>query len=911
MDERTITADLERRLADIETRHRLLIDSWAQAEWEADPDGVVVVDSPSWRAYTGQTVDEWLGHGWLDAIHPDDRAFAERQWREAISTLGLVDAEFRLRAPDGGWRWTNVRAAPLLGAGSQIEKWVGINIDIDARKRTEAALRASEENFRTLFASMSQGYTEQEIVRDADGRAIDHRMLSANPQYERLTGVPLALALGRTGQEIVPGIESAWIERFDRLVTTGQPQHFEQEVADLGRWFDVHAYPRGGDRFAMLYDNITERKGAEADLRESEERQAALLKLSDLLRPLADPVLIQDVAARFVGEQLNVSRAVYVEFMTEAGEEIVVVEREHRAPDAASFIGRHPADQFGPDVHDLRIGRTIAVSDTEAEHSSESLKEIWRTLGVRARLGIPLLKEGRLVAGFGVHSVDPRPWRAIDITLVEETAERTWAAVERARAEAALRESETRFQQFAKASAAGLWMRNADTGVMEFVSPAISAIYGVEPDALLGDVARWAALIVPEDRDTALAHMEAARQGEVAAHEFRIQRPSDGAFRWIKATDFPLRDNGHILRIGGIAEDVTEAKLAAEHSRVLLAELQHRVRNIMALLRSITNRTAEGADSVTEYRSLLMGRLMAFARVQALLTRAANVSVGIRAIVHDEVSVQAQHEGQYVIEGPDVVLSPKAAEVLTLAIHELVTNAVKYGALSTSLGKVTVRWSTATKRGRPWLSFDWTEEGAPQRPASTSNAPHRRGFGSELIEARIPYELRGRGEVTIKRGGAHCYLEFPLRDSASILETGAPQRATVSGGAIDMTGEADLTGLRVLVVEDDYYLASDTARALRGAGADVMGPCATEADARAALADRRPDAVVVDINLGPGPSFKLAETLEDNGIPFVFTTGYDPEVIPAEFESIERLQKPLQLRQIIGAVARLSSPVTR
>ena len=123
---------------------------------------------------------------------------------------------------------------------------------------------------------------------------------------------------------------------------------------------------------------------------------------------------------------------------------------------------------------------------------------------------------------------------------------------------------------------------------------------------------------------------------------------------------------------------------------------------------------------------------------------------------------------------------------------------------------------------------------------------------------------------------------------------------------MDMTGEPDLTGRRVLNVEDDFYLATDAARALRGAGADVTGACATEEDARAELAEQRPNAVAVDINLGPGPSFKLAEHLKDNGIPFVFTIGYDAEVIPVEFESVERLEKPLQLRQIVGAVAKLT-----
>lgn len=120
-----------------------------------------------------------------------------------------------------------------------------------------------------------------------------------------------------------------------------------------------------------------------------------------------------------------------------------------------------------------------------------------------------------------------------------------------------------------------------------------------------------------------------------------------------------------------------------------------------------------------------------------------------------------------------------------------------------------------------------------------------------------------------------------------------------------MTGEANLSGRRVLVIEDDFYLATDAVRALQGAGAEVLGPCPTEATARDEMDEQRPDAAVVDINLGSGPSFKLAEMLKDRGIPFVFTTGYDPEVIPAEFDGVERLQKPLKLRQIVNAVSHL------
>jgi DNA-binding response OmpR family regulator len=123
-----------------------------------------------------------------------------------------------------------------------------------------------------------------------------------------------------------------------------------------------------------------------------------------------------------------------------------------------------------------------------------------------------------------------------------------------------------------------------------------------------------------------------------------------------------------------------------------------------------------------------------------------------------------------------------------------------------------------------------------------------------------------------------------------------------------MNEDQGLKGRRVLVVEDEYYIATDAARALRSAGAEVVGPCASEEAASAEVVKQRPDAVVVDINLGGGPSFRLAERLKDRGIPFMFVTGYDEDVIPAQFDEIERLQKPVELRQMIEAVSRLVAP---
>ncbi|MFC5344516.1 PAS domain S-box protein [Brevundimonas staleyi] len=903
-------AHAEAALRESEARFRAIAEQTEAGVATADREGRLIWVNDRLAEIVVRQPDDAMRLSIQDYTHPDDWAENERLFRRMIEDGVPFVLEKRLGHPDGGTRWNRVSVSPRRDASGRVVGGIAVAIDISDRKQAEETLRESEERMRLAIAATGLGTFDWDLATDR---------VVVNARFREIVGLPAGgeVIASAMMDGVVHPDDRDWVDA--RIAAAMDPAssgayEFEHRAATPHgvRWLltsgQVYFVGEGDRRRAVrIVGNdldITERKKAEARLRESEERQTFLLKLSDALRPLADPEDIQHTAMRLLGEQLRLSRAQYYT-ADETGEYLSSTGGYTDGVPAA--VGSFRLIEFGKYAYDgFHAGETQVVSDARTDpRISEAVLKSYETVGFLAFIGVPFVQRGRFLGTVAVHQAGPRQWTESERIMVEETAQRAGAAMEQVRAETALRESEARFQQFAAASSGGLWIRSAETLKMEYVSPAIGTIYGVAPDDLFDGLEAWARHIVPEDRDIALEHIHRARQGEAVVHEFRIQRPSDRSFRWIRDTDFPLFDDqGRVQRIGGIAEDVTDARLAVEHQGVLLAELQHRVRNIMAMLRSVTARTADGARSVEDYRTLMIGRLMALARTQTLLTRSANTGVEIGELIREELLAQAGHEGQYDLIGPEVVISPKAAEVLSLAVHELATNALKYGALARSDGTVTVRWTVAQPNGQPLLRLDWSEQRSP--PADWS-PPTRSGFGSQLIEQRVPYELGGRGKIEVRPEGARAWIEFPLRSGDSILETDAPLRTSVFGGSMDMTGEPSLSGLTVLVLEDEFYLAQDVSSALRGAGAEVLGPFPTEAAALTAIGDRRPDAAVLDINLGSGPSFEVARVLRGD-IAVLFLTGYDAEAIPAEFAEVPRLQKPIELREVVRSLARMSAP---
>ncbi len=763
----TLASEMPLPLGENEARLRLLLGSVAQAVWEADAGGVVVKDSPSWRAYTGQTVDEWLGYGWLDAIHPEDRSFSERQWREAIAAGRIVDTEFRLRGPDGGWRWTNVRATPVLDGNGQIASWAGLNIDIDARRRAEDALQESARRHEFLLAlnDVLRPLADPTDIQTAAMQALGRHLNASRVAYTQIAADEYIIERDYTADvpsmagrypiaSFGPNKTAAYREGVTRVIVDAELDTFNDPAAVAnfaalgvragigvplfknGRMVAtlvVHQRePRNWTAHDVAVAEETaertwaalERARAEASLRRSEEKYRTLFE--NLGQGYAECELIRDGSGRAVNFR---------------------------------YIALNPAFErlTGFKVAEM-LGRTArdAVPDLPSSHF-DMYEQIVES-------GSPTRRE---------YKIDPLD-RWYENHIYPGVGDRFFALyediTERKHAERALNESERRLKTLVQGVPQLVW-RAIDGGKWTWASPQWTDYTGQAEQDSRGD--GWLEPVHPFDRERILRiWREAAEGGEFHA-DYRVRHAEDGCYRWFQTRATPVRDNaGAIVEWLGTSTDVDDLRRLQERQQVLLAELQHRVRNILAVTRSIISRSDDGERSTQDYVAHLQGRIAALARTQVLLTRTAGTEVDLEMLIRDEILSQAGSENQFVLNGEAVAVSPKCAEVLTLAIHELATNATKYGAFSRPSGRLTVNWSTEVREGANWLVIVWREHGVPIVGA----VPRRYGFESELISRRIPYELKGHGRIDLKPGGLESRIEFPLVDGESILQTDAGGR---------------------------------------------------------------------------------------------------------------------------------------
>jgi len=406
-------------------------------------------------------------------------------------------------------------------------------------------------------------------------------------------------------------------------------------------------------------------------------------------------------------------------------------------------------------------------------------------------------------------------------------------------------------------------------------------IFGVEPKNFQISTDNIRNLLHPDDWEPLRQVVWRMAKGERTQQvEFRVRRPN-GELRWCTGTAAASVDAaGNVVRISGVTIDVTDRKEAEERQVLLAREVDHRARNALAIIQSIIRLTR--AKSVDEYVATVEGRIKALALAHTLLSDSRWHGADLGTLVAEEFA--PYRSGNKVeLKGPNVSLSPATAQGIALALHELATNAAKHGALSSLKGKVGLTWQLQSDI----LTLHWVENGGP--PIKT---PSARSFGLKVIKASIEQQLGGKTTFDWNPKGLRCDLSIALRDvKESRQHDNAHQSNGGNGAAIALN---KLDKRRVLVVEDEALVGIMIQECMTELGFQIVGPVCTASDALAAAKDGDFDAAILDINLGDGMVYQVAEILARRHVPFVFVTGYDADSVDSRFRDIPVLQKPVE-----------------
>ena len=343
-----------------------------------------------------------------------------------------------------------------------------------------------------------------------------------------------------------------------------------------------------------------------------------------------------------------------------------------------------------------------------------------------------------------------------------------------------------------------------------------------------------------------------------------------------------------ILRRADIVNN--ERRAAQESQAILIAELNHRVKNILALIRSLVRQSRQNAVTMEGFAGDLEHRIRALALAHDQLTQTGWHRAPLRRLLEAEARAWTNSADRVSLVGPGVTLDSRAYQALALVFHEMMTNAAKYGALSRSAGRLDVTWSRESGGD---LRIEWRELGGP--PVMP---PQRRGFGSVIVEQTVPFELRGEARVQYLTQGVHGTFLIP---ASHIGEASEDEVRT----EVRVEVPVELNAKRLLLVEDSMMIALDAQAMLAEEGLDVE-VAGTIADAERLLSVDNFDVAVLDVNLSGETSFGVADKIIALGLPFVFATGYGESIVmPERFRAVPVVSKPYDggaLRMALGGV---------
>ncbi|HEX4972333.1 MAG TPA: HWE histidine kinase domain-containing protein [Steroidobacteraceae bacterium] len=350
-----------------------------------------------------------------------------------------------------------------------------------------------------------------------------------------------------------------------------------------------------------------------------------------------------------------------------------------------------------------------------------------------------------------------------------------------------------------------------------------------------------------------------------------------------------------------VDELARERDALVKRQDLLMAELDHRVKNILTTIQALVRFSGKSAESLAEFTKALERRLLSMSRAHDLLMFSRWQSASLHRLVREELSPFCPPDAAtFRLEGEDCLLQPSAALSLSLLLHELATNAAKYGALSVRKGTVTVANEILEVDGqRPRLVLRWIESNGPR-----VTPPTRRGFGRVLLERVFEGANDSHVNLQFPPEGVRCTIEM---DAERVLSNSPSPRAAAPA-AVDAVHQEPLAGLKVLVAEDDGLIALFIQDILGSAGAKVVGPFSSVENAMQAAGHSDLDAAILDIDLGGRGIWPVAQVLRDRGIPVVFATGFSgSDLRPEEFRQVPTVRKPLHSEQLVATLRTATS----
>jgi PAS domain S-box-containing protein len=494
-----------------------------------------------------------------------------------------------------------------------------------------------------------------------------------------------------------------------------------------------------------------------SDFVDMKQRQRILGDFGELAVRSQDLGQILQEACRLASDALGTKRAKILEIL-HAEQELFV-----RAGVGweSGIVGtmRLPMEEHSSETFAIKAAEPV-ITQNIAHEDRFQVPSFMKDAGVVALVNVPIiLPGGRLFGLLQVDATEPRDFDDDDIHFLRTYATILGPVIDRLIMVPALRASEERFRILVEGMPQLVWT-SRDEGDWSWGSPQWLDYTGQTQEEAHG--LGWLQAVHPDDREATMQAWREARVLGMLDVEFRLRRASDGGYRWHRTRSLPFHDGakdnrpkGDSAEWLGTSTDIDDLKLLQAHQGILVAELQHRTRNLLGVVLSIASRSIAPSAGRDRYNA----RLGALGRVQGFLSGSADWEISLKDLLDAELIAAGEGASQrIVVEGPPLRLPGDKVQTLALALHELATNAVKYGAIGQPQGRLKVVWRIETSDAPHRLVLDWRESKVTMPVAP----PERRGFGSELIKRALPYQLKATTTLDFEPDGVHCTIILPL-----------------------------------------------------------------------------------------------------------------------------------------------------